>query len=31
LIAPVPRVVLKEVAVLEETKRGRGGFGHTGH
>jgi dUTP pyrophosphatase len=31
LVAPVPRVVLKEVAELEETKRGRGGFGHTGH
>jgi len=31
LITPVPKVVLKEVEELEGTKRGKGGFGHTGH
>ena len=30
LIAPVPAVELVEVESLEETKRGAGGFGHTG-
>ena len=31
LIVPVPKVDLVEVEDLGETKRGRGGFGHTGH
>ncbi|MGH7214773.1 MAG: dUTP diphosphatase [Tepidisphaeraceae bacterium] len=31
LLAPVPKVKLVEVEDLDETKRGRGGFGHTGH
>ena len=31
LIAPVPKVKLVEVKSLDETKRGKGGFGHTGH
>ena len=31
LILPVPKVQLVEVDKLDETKRGRGGFGHTGH
>ena len=31
LIAPVPSVKIAEVKELEETKRGKGGFGHTGH
>jgi dUTP pyrophosphatase len=31
LVAPVPRVVWKEVAELPPTARGDGGFGHTGH
>jgi dUTP pyrophosphatase len=31
LILPVPKVKLVEVKSLDETKRGRGGFGHTGH
>jgi dUTP pyrophosphatase len=31
LILPVPRVKLVEVKSLGETKRGKGGFGHTGH
>lgn len=30
VIAPVARAELIEVEVLEETGRGRGGFGHTG-
>lgn len=30
LIAPVPRVVWKEVPELPPTERGAGGFGHTG-
>ena len=31
LILPVPPVELIEVDVLDETARGAGGFGHTGH
>lgn len=31
LILPVPPVKLVEVAELDETSRGKGGFGHTGH
>ena len=31
LVVPVPRVEWVEVAELPETKRGEGGFGHTGH
>lgn len=31
LIAPVPPVKLVEVDDLDETARGKGGFGHTGH
>ncbi len=31
LILPVPRVVLREVKELNTTRRGKGGFGHTGH
>jgi dUTP pyrophosphatase len=31
LIAPVPAVKLKEVKELDDTRRGQGGFGHTGH
>jgi dUTP pyrophosphatase len=31
LIAPVPKVRLIEVQDLDETARGKGGFGHTGH
>lgn len=31
LIAPVPDVQLAEVQDLEDTPRGQGGFGHTGH
>lgn len=31
LIAPVPDVRVVEVAELDETTRGAGGFGHTGH
>jgi dUTP pyrophosphatase len=31
LILPVPKVKLVEVKSLDETKRGKGGFGHTGH
>jgi len=31
LILPVPKVNLVEVDQLDETKRGHGGFGHTGH
>lgn len=31
LIAPVPKVNLVEVDDLDETARGKGGFGHTGH
>jgi dUTP pyrophosphatase len=31
LILPVPKVQLVEVDELDKTKRGRGGFGHTGH
>ena len=31
LILPVPAVNIVEVDDLDETKRGRGGFGHTGH
>ena len=31
LIAPVPRVEIIEVQDLDETVRGKGGFGHTGH
>jgi dUTP pyrophosphatase len=30
LILPVPEVVIAEVAELDETTRGTGGFGHTG-
>ncbi len=30
LILPVPAVKLVEVKELDETKRGKGGFGHTG-
>jgi dUTP pyrophosphatase len=31
LVLPVPRVNLVEVKELDETPRGKGGFGHTGH
>ena len=31
LIVPVPKVDLIEVDELDETARGKGGFGHTGH
>jgi dUTP pyrophosphatase len=31
LVLPVPRVNLVEVNELDETPRGKGGFGHTGH
>jgi dUTP pyrophosphatase len=31
LILPVPRSEMIEVAELDETARGEGGFGHTGH
>jgi dUTP pyrophosphatase len=31
LIVPVPKVNLVEVEELDETARGKGGFGHTGH
>jgi dUTP pyrophosphatase len=31
LIAPVPKVAMVEVTELDETRRGRRGFGHTGH
>ena len=31
LVLPVPPVNFVEVDVLEETSRGAGGFGHTGH
>src|SRR5262245_37558018 len=31
LILPVPKVRLMEVNSLDQTKRGKGGFGHTGH
>src|SRR5206468_5357194 len=31
LILPVPKVKLIEVSKLDETRRGRRGFGHTGH
>jgi dUTP pyrophosphatase len=31
LILPVPKVRLVEVAQLDSTRRGEGGFGHTGH
>ena len=31
LILPVPKVQIVEVAELDDTQRGRGGFGHTGH
>ena len=31
LILPVPKVNLIEVDELDETARGKGGFGHTGH
>jgi dUTP pyrophosphatase len=31
LILPVPAVELQEVEALDETPRGKGGFGHTGH
>ena len=31
LILPVPKVNLVEVDELDETARGKGGFGHTGH
>src|SRR5688572_24006584 len=30
LIAPVPRSMVKVVEELDETRRGKGGFGHTG-
>ncbi|RLB21774.1 MAG: dUTP diphosphatase, partial [Deltaproteobacteria bacterium] len=30
VISKVYRACLKEVSVLDETKRGKGGFGHTG-
>lgn len=30
VVAPVSRVVWNEVAALDETERGAGGFGHTG-
>jgi dUTP pyrophosphatase len=31
LVLPVPRVNLIEVKELDDTARGKGGFGHTGH
>jgi dUTP pyrophosphatase len=31
LVLPVPKVKLVEVESLDETTRGKGGFGHTGH
>lgn len=31
LILPVPKVKLVEVEDLDSTRRGHGGFGHTGH
>jgi dUTP pyrophosphatase len=31
LILPVPAVEIVEVKELDETRRGKGGFGHTGH
>ena len=31
LVLPVPHVEIEEVADLDETKRGKRGFGHTGH
>ena len=31
LVLPVPQVELVEVEELDETPRGTGGFGHTGH
>jgi dUTP pyrophosphatase len=31
LVLPVPKVNLVEVSELDETARGKGGFGHTGH
>lgn len=31
LILPVPAVKMVEVTELDETTRGKGGFGHTGH
>jgi dUTP pyrophosphatase len=31
LILPVPKVKLVAVKELDETRRGKGGFGHTGH
>ena len=31
LVLPVPAVMLVEVEDLDETRRGKGGFGHTGH
>jgi dUTP diphosphatase len=31
LILPVPPVIMVEVKELDETIRGKGGFGHTGH
>jgi dUTP pyrophosphatase len=31
LVSPVPAVELIEVEELDETPRGKGGFGHTGH
>lgn len=31
LVLPVPKVNLIEVKELDETARGKGGFGHTGH
>jgi dUTP pyrophosphatase len=31
LILPVPKVKLVEVKELNKTRRGKGGFGHTGH
>jgi dUTP pyrophosphatase len=31
VIMPVPEVKLIEVEDLDETRRGKGGFGHTGH
>jgi dUTP pyrophosphatase len=31
LILPVPKVKIVEVKELDDTKRGKRGFGHTGH
>ena len=31
LVLPVPEVEIQEVDTLDETARGHGGFGHTGH